>query len=186
MADVQKALETQIRNIETRTGKTMKQLIALVRNSGLAKHGEIVSLLKTDLGLGHGDANTIAHLAKQDAQPAANPDADPLDALYVGPKAALRPIHDALLKQLNKLGDFETAPKQKYVSYRRKKQFAMIGPATNTRVELGLNIKELSGSARLEKLPPGKMCQYQVRLTEAAQVDAELATWIKAAYDAAG
>ena len=186
MADVQKALETQIRNIETRTGKTMKQLIALVHGSGLAKHGEIVTMLKTDLGLGHGDANTIAHLAKQEAQPATNPDADPLDALYVGPKAALRPIHEVLLKQLDKLGPFETAPKQKYVSYRRKKQFAMIGPATNTRVEMGLNIKELAGSERLEKLPPGKMCQYQVKLTDAAQVDTELSAWIKAAYDAAG
>lgn len=186
MADPQKALETQLRNIQARTGKSLEQLVALVKGSGLAKHGEIVAMLKADLGLGHGDANTLAHVAKQAGSTPAADAGDPLDALYTGPKAALRPIHEALLKQLGKLGGFEAAPKQKYVSYRRKKQFAMIGPATNTRVDLGLNSKALPDSPRLEKLPAGQMCQYRVKLTEAGQVDAELAGWIKLAYDAAG
>jgi hypothetical protein len=53
-------------------------------------------------------------------------------------------------------------------------------------VELGLNIKELPDSPRLEKLPVGKMCNFQVKITDAAQVDAELVAWIKTAYDAAG
>ena len=186
MADLQKALGTQLRNIQARTGKSLDELFAFVRGSGLSKHGEIVAHLKAELGLGHGDANTLAHAAKQAAAPAPAAAGDPLDALYTGPKAALRPIHEALLKKMKSLGDFETAPKQKYVSYRRKKQFAMIGPPTNSRVELGLNIKELPASPRLEKLPPGKMCNYQVKLTDASQVDAELAGWIKQAYAAAG
>ena len=185
MADVQKALATQIKNIEARTGKTLKQLIAHVRDSRLEKHSEIVSMLKSSLGLGHGDANTIAHSAKEAGKTSAPP-ADPLDAIYVGPKAALRPVHDSLLTHLYQLGTFEIAPKQKYVSYRRKRQFAMIGPATNTRVEVGLNIKELPSSPRLEKLPAGQMCNYRVKLTDSTQVDSELVAWIKAAYDAAG
>lgn len=186
MADLQKALATQVKNIEARTGKTLAQLIALVRDAGLEKHGDVVNMLKSGLGLGHGDANTIAHLAKETANTSQRSSADPLDALYIGPKAALRPIHDSLLTRLNQLGGFEAAPKQKYVSYRRKKQFAMIGPATNARVEVGLNIKELPSSPRLEKLPAGQMCNFRVKLTDAAQVDSELAAWIKAAYEAAG
>ena len=186
MSDIGKALTTQIKNIEARTGKTMDQLKSLVQKSGLSKHGEIVGMLKSDLGLGHGDANTIAHLAKAPVQTQDCAAADPLDALYVGPKAALRQIHESLLVHLTKFGAFESAPKQKYVSYRRKKQFVMIGPATNTRVELGLNIKELPSSPRLEKLPAGQMCNFRVKLTDAAQVDAELVAWAKAAYDAAG
>ncbi len=185
MTDVQKALATQLKNIEARTGKTLDQLIAHVRESGLEKHSEIVSMLKSSLGLGHGDANTIAHSAKEAGTPSISP-ADPLDALYVGPKVALRPVHDSLLTHLLQFGTFETAPKQKYVSYRRKRQFAMIGPATNTRVEVGLNIKELPSSPRLEKLPAGQMCNFRVKLTDAAQVDSELVAWIKAAYEAAG
>lgn len=185
MTDIQKAVETQLRNIQARTGKTLDELFAFIRASGLAKHGEIVAHLKAELGLGHGDANTLAHAAKQAIAPKPAAE-DPLDALYTGPKAALRPIHEALLSKMKPLGGFEAAPKQKYISYRRKKQFAMIGPPTHSRVELGLNIKELPDSPRLEKLPPGKMCNYQVRLTEVSQVDAELAGWIRQAFDAAG
>lgn len=186
MADPKQALETQLRNIQARTGKSLDELVALVKGSGLVKHGEIVAMLKADLGLGHGDANTLAHVAKQAGSAPAADEGDPLDALYAGPKAALRPIHEALLKHMGKLGAFEAAPKQKYISYRRKKQFAMIGPPANSRVELGLNIKLLPDSPRLEKLPAGQMCNYRVKLTDAAQVDAELAGWIKLAYEAVG
>jgi hypothetical protein len=183
MADQDKALATQLANIEARSGRSIEQLKAWVQASGLGKHGEIVARLKAELGMGHGDANLIAHLARQPAEPAAG---DPLDALYVGAKAALRPIHEALLAGMQGLGVFEAAPKKSYISYRRKKQFAMIGPATNTRVELGLNIKSLDASPRLEALSAGQMCSFRVRLTEAAQVDDEVLGWVRAAYDAAG
>lgn len=186
MADLQKPQATQIKNIEARTGRPMDQLVAHVRASGLGKHGEIVGMLKRDFGIGHGDANLVAHLSKGAAAEPENAPGDPLDALYAGPKAALRPIHDALLVHLERFGAFEVAPKQKYVSYRRRKQFAMIGPATNTRVEVGLNVKALPDSPRLEKLPAGQMCNFRVRLTEVAQVDDELVDWLRAAYEAAG
>ena len=60
---VDKALATQIANIEKKTGKSLADLVKLVKASGLAKHGEIRDMLKTQLGLGHGDANTVAHMA---------------------------------------------------------------------------------------------------------------------------
>jgi predicted transport protein len=186
MSDIQKAQATQVKNIESRTGKTLDQLIAHVKSSKISKHTEIVNMLKADYSLGFGDANAIAHLAKQSDKVNDSSSSDPLDELYVGPKAALRKIHDSLLKQMNGFGVFEATPKQKYVSYRRKKQFAMIGPATNTRVDLGLNIKELPDSPRLEKLPAGKMCNFQVKITDSVQVDSELVAWIKMAYDTAG
>jgi len=167
MADPDKALATQLANIETRTGKSLAELTRLVKGSGLAKHGQLVAMLKDTLGMGHGDANTVVHLAlKSDGQrAAADAGLSPgqvLDGLYTGPKAALRPIHDRLLKEMRKLGEFEEAPKKTYVSYRRKKQFAMIGPATNTRVEVGLNVKGLKASPRLQELPPGQMIIHQL------------------------
>lgn len=147
-------------------------------------------MLKTTLGMGHGDANTLVHtVLKSDGQSAAAAQglsADQvLDGLYVGPKAALRPIHDALLAELRKLGPFEEAPKKTYVSYRRKKQFVMIGPATNTRVEVGLNMKGQKATDRLQELPAGQMCNYKVKLTDAREVDPELLGWIRTAYAAA-
>jgi Domain of unknown function (DUF5655)/Domain of unknown function (DUF4287) len=183
MSTPDQAMATQIANIQKKTGKTLAELTALVKASGLAKHGEIRDMLKSKLGLGHGDANTIAHVALAPAEPAAG---DPLDAIYAGPKAALRPIHDKLMKAIAKLGDFEIAPKKANVSLRRKKQFALLGPATNTRFEVGLNMKGVPGTERLLEQPPGGMCQYKVKLTSADEVDAELIAWIKQAYDAAG
>lgn len=191
MADLDKALATQLSNIEKRTGKTLAQLAAILKGSGLAKHGELVAMLKSKLGMGHGDANTLVHtVLKSDGQSAAAAQGlsaeQVLDGLYVGPKAALRPIHDKLLVAMRKLGEFEDAPKKSYVSYRRKKQFAMIGPATNTRVELGLNMKGVKATPRLEELPAGQMCSYKVKLSDAKEVDAELISWIKTAYETAG
>ena len=111
---------------------------------------------------------------------------DVLAEIYSGPKAALRPVHDRLMEHIGAFGEFEVAPKKGYVSLRRKKQFAMIGPATNTRVEVGINSKALAGGDRLLAQPPKGMCDFKVKLSDAAEVDAELIGWIRAAYDAAG
>lgn len=186
-----KAVATQLANIEKRTGKTLDELTKFVLASGLGKHGEIRDMLKTKLGMGHGDANTMAHYALKTSSFAAEADQptsedDVLDALYTGPKAALRPIHEKLMAGIRKFGDFEIAPKKTYVSLRRKKQFAMIGPATNTRVEVGLNMKGVKASKRLEAQPEKSMCQYKVKLTDSAEVDAELLGWLRTAFDAAG
>ena len=105
--------------------------------------------------------------------------AEVLDEIYSGAKASLRPIHEAVMMEITKLGEFEIVPKKGYVSLRRKKQFAMLGPATNKRLELGLNVKDLPPSERLIEQPKGSMCNYVVKLTDVGQVDAELATWAK-------
>ena len=186
MADPQAALATQMRNIETKTGKTFAQLCKLIADSGLAKVGEQRSMLMEKLSLGYGDANTLAIMAKNAAAPAPAADADPLDAIYNGPKAALRALHERLSAEIDKLGPYENAPKKTYISMRRKKQFAMLGPATKDQIELGLNAKALPASPRLKALPPGGMCQYSVRLSGPDEVNAELMGWVRAAYDAAG
>ncbi|NOT60700.1 MAG: DUF4287 domain-containing protein [Acidobacteria bacterium] len=189
MSDVEKAIATQLANIEKRSGKSLAELAALVRASGLAKHGEIRDMLKRDLGLGHGDANTLTHhvLQSDGASAAAGHSADEvLAGIYVGAKTALRPIHERLMAEIGKFGEFEIAPKKTYVSLRRKKQFAMIGPATATQVEVGLNVKDLMPTERLIELPPKGMCNYKVRLSNEAEVDAVLLGWIKAAFDSAG
>lgn len=191
MTDLDKAVATQLSNIVKRTGKSIPELTAIVKGSGLSKHGELVTMLKSTLGMGHGDANTLVHtVLKSDGQSAAAAQGlsaeQVLDGLYTGPKEVLRPIHDKLIVAIRKFGDFEEAPKKTYVSYRRKKQFAMIGPATNTRVEVGLNMKGVEATDRLQQLPAGQMCNYKVKLTDAKEVDAELIAWIKTAYEAAG
>jgi hypothetical protein len=186
MADPAAALATQLKNIESRTGKRLDELRHMIAGSGLHKHGEIRSWLMGELALGYGDANALAHLALKEQAPAATPDDDPLDAIYAGPKAALRPLHERVMAELRRLGTFEVAPKKTYLSLRRRKQFAMLGPATKDQIEIGLNVKELPAHPRLKPQPAGKMCNFTLRLSQASEVDATLRAWLRAAFDAAG
>ena len=72
MTDLDKALATQLANIEKRSGKSLAELAAFIKASGLSRHGEIRDLLKRDLELGHGDANTLVHhVLKSDGASAA-------------------------------------------------------------------------------------------------------------------
>ncbi len=194
MADPQAATLTQLRNIQARTGKTIAELHAAIAASGLAKVGERRSWAMAQFKLGYGDANALALWMGKPlpdlggGAPAAAPTeaGDPLDAIYTGAKAHLRPLHEAVVAAFAAFGSFEQAPKKAYVSLRRKKQFAMLGPATKDLLEMGLNAKLLPAHARLKVLPPGGMCNYSVRLGQASEVDATLLAWARTAYDAAG
>ncbi len=195
MADPAAATISQLKNIQARTGKTIAELHAAVAASGAAKHGERRSWLMERFKLGYGDANAVAlfigkplpDLAGAAASATSTaPDGDPLDAIYTGAKAALRPLHEAVMLQVRALGAFEAAPKKTYISLRRRKQFAMVGPATKDSVEIGLNAKDLPTHARLKLQPPGSMCNATTRITNATDIDAQLQGWLRKAYDAAG
>ena len=191
ISSVDQAYETQVKNIQIKTGKTSDELSAIIQNSGVTKHTEIRDMLMRELSLGHGDANALVHYVLQsDGERAAKAKGATIDdvasELYSGAKASLRPIHDRLMEEVDRFGSFEIAPKKGYLSLRRKKQFAMIGPATNTRIEVGLNMKGADATARLIELPAGGMCNYKVKIADIKEVDEELLAWIKRAYDSSG
>ena len=189
MSSLDQAVQTQLNNIQKKTGKSLAELAAIAQKSGLTKHGELRDMFKEKLGLGHGDANSLVHaiLASDGTRAAEGKNEDAvLDEIYSGAKAGMRPIHEALMKHITKFGEFEIVPKKGYVSLRRKKQFTMIGPKTNTRFEVGINAKDLKKNARLLEQPKGSMCNYIVQINDAQEVDAELVAWIKSAFEDAG
>ncbi|HQV63364.1 MAG TPA: DUF5655 domain-containing protein, partial [Anaerolineales bacterium] len=189
MSSLDQAVQTQLNNIQKKTGKSLTELTAIAQKSGLTKHGELRDMFKEKLGLGHGDANSLVHaiLASDGTRAAEGKNEDVvLDEIYSGAKAGMRPIHEALMKHITKFGEFEIVPKKGYVSLRRKKQFAMIGPKTNTRFEVGINAKDLKKNARLLEQPKGSMCNYIVQINDAQEVDAELVAWVKSAFEDAG
>jgi Domain of unknown function (DUF5655)/Domain of unknown function (DUF4287) len=184
MSDLEKALATQVSNIEKRAGKPIAALLEAVRKSGIEKHGEMRSMVMESFKLGYGDANMIVTLARK-ALSQGEANRDPLDEIYTGNKAGLRPIHERLLRAIEKFGEFEIAPKKGYVSLRRSKQFAMIGPKSQERIEVGINLKSDAGAKRFVAQKPGGMCQYVVSLTALKDVDGELLAVLKKAYDSA-
>ncbi len=126
MSTLDQARDTQLKNIQAKTGKSLAELTALIQSSGLTKHGEIRDMLIREFGLGYGDATMLVHFALQsDGQSAAQATGasldDVVDEIYAGVKADLRPIHDRLMAALNQFGEFEVVPKKGYVSLRAKK-----------------------------------------------------------------
>lgn len=191
MSSLDKAVTTQLQNIEKKSGKTLDELTRMVQNSGLTKHSELRQMIIDTLGLGHGDANALVHYALQSdgtraAEARGLEGSALLDELYNGAKAPLRPVHEQIMATLSTFGDFETVPKKGYLSLRRKKQFAMLGPGSKGRLEVGINAKGLPAAGRLLEQPAGGMCNYKVFLTDPAQVDGELLGWLRQAYDSAG
>jgi hypothetical protein len=179
MPTVEQGLATQIANIERTSGRTMAEWRTAIRERGLSKHGEIVAWLKEDHGMSHGNANRVALEAlKADTQPAD----DPLDAMYAGPKAALRPLHERVIELARSYGsDVELAPKKAWVSVRRTKQFATVGPASASNLEVCLNL-DRQPTDRLEA-PTQGMLPRRVRLASDDDLDAEFRGWLREAYD---
>jgi hypothetical protein len=194
MADPEAARLNQLRNIQAKTGKTIVELHEVLTHSGLGKVGQHRTLLMERFKLGYGDANTVALFYGKPMPPLDGKSftklderlVDPLDSIYTGAKADLRPLHAEVFAMIGKIGPFEEAPKKSYISLRRKKQFAMVGPATKDLIEVGLNAKDLAPTSRLKLMPPGGMCQYSVRIGSSGDLDQELKAWIKSAYDLAG
>lgn len=183
MADVDQAKASQLRNIEAKTGRKIQAMCGEVRASGKVKHGEVRSWLMERFSLGYGDANALAHAASGDTAAGSDVE-DPLTHIYSGKKEHLRAIHDAMLAVLTSWGECELAPKKAYVSFRRKKQFAMLGPKNASEAELGINLKEQIVSNRIVQQKPGGMCQYAVTLSDPKDIDQEVLTVLRRAFDA--
>lgn len=175
-----KALQTMINNMPDKTGKSLGEWKAILKKKAFAKHSEGVKYLKSEHGVTHGFANTIVTLSKDEDKS----DTTLLDNQYRG-KENLLPIYNKLLSVISKLGkDITITPKKTSVSIIRKRQFVLIKPASKTRVDLGLKIKDKATGERLENSGPfGTMCTHRVRLHDVKEVDKELTAWIKEAYE---
>ena len=179
---MEKALQTMIDNIPEKTGKSLNEWKTILKEKSFAKHSEGVNYLKKEHGVTHGFANTIVILSKEEN----HAPIDLVDQQYKG-KESLLPIYEKLLLVIKPFGDDITiTPKKTTVSIIRKKQFALIKPATKTRIDLGLKIKDKPTTERLESSGPfGSMCTHRVQLTDTNQVDKELTDWLKEAYEKA-
>ncbi|MGE5348696.1 MAG: DUF4287 domain-containing protein [Actinomycetota bacterium] len=182
-----KGIETMISNLHKSTGKTLEEWIAIVKKGSFAKHGEIISFLKEKHGLTYGYANLVAHrLNGSDAGSVENKD-ELIEKQYQG-KEHFKPLYDQLMGEILKFGaDIEVAPKNAYVSLRRKKQFAMLQPATKTRFEIAVNLKGQAPTGRLEAVTASNaMCSHRINIADAREIDSEVIGWLKLAYDNAG
>lgn len=166
-----------------KTGKNLKHWIAVVKKTGLEKHGEILKHLKSEHGFTHGFANFVSLKARA-TDAGSFSEKDLIEAQYKG-KETLQPLYQRLDSKIKKFGtDVTVTPKKDSVSYIRKHQFALIKPATKTRIDLGLKLKDKPVQGKLENSGPfGAMCTHRVKIESEKDITDEVLNWIKEAYE---
>lgn len=179
--------DTMIKNLKEKYGKSLEEWVEVVKKTGIQKHGEIIKFLKSEHGFTHGFANLVSMKARGTDSASADSADSLVDDQYKG-KESLRPIYEKLIGEIKKFGnDVEVAPKRAYVSLRRKKQFALVQPSTKTRLDIGINLKGFEATERLEASGSfNAMCSHRVRTSETGDIDNDLISWLRQAYDQAG
>src|SRR5690606_9643005 len=178
-----KATISMIENLRKNTGKSLEQWIDIVLNNQFTTHGEAMKFLKETHGLTHGFANLVVLNARQtDSGSSTNPESL-ITKQYQG-KEHFKPIYDKIITEIKAFGnDIEIAPKNAYVSLRRKKQFATLTPATKTRFEVGINLRGQEPQGILNAAKPNSMCSHIISLSGINDVDDKVISWIQLAYN---
>jgi hypothetical protein len=192
-------LQKWIAELKGKTGRSLEEWVALVKESGPADEKECRDWLKAEHGLGTNSAWWLAEraLAKDDKGIAED---DPetylqaaeayVETMFAGNRAGLRPIYDALLKLGLGIGpDARACPCKTIVPLYRNHVFAEIKPATRTRIDLGFALGDRPLVGRL--LDTGGVQKKnritrRIPITSLADIDDEVKRWLKTAYDLDG
>jgi hypothetical protein len=182
-----------IANLPGKTGRSLEEWIALVKESGPAGEKERRQWLKSVHQLGTNAAWWIAERAEGKGAEDDDPDAylkaaeGYVEAMFAGPKAGLRPIYEELLKVILKLGrDVRICPCKTIVPAYRQHVFAQIKPTNRTRLDLGFALGGRACTGRL--IDTGGFAKkdrisHRIPITSLAEIDQEVKHWLEAAYE---
>lgn len=187
-----KMMQDWIATLRQKTGRSLEEWLKLARKS-CRDETTARTWLKNEHKLGTNSAWWIAERAfKPDEQFDDDPQkylrlaAGYVQDMYAGPKAALKPIHDELIRLARGLGDdVQVCPCKTIVPLYRKHVFAQIKPATRTRIDFGLALGDTKAQGRL--IDTGGFARkdritHKFELTSPEQIDAEVKRWLKIAY----
>jgi Domain of unknown function (DUF5655)/Domain of unknown function (DUF4287) len=182
-----------VQTLPEKTGRSLEEWIRLVQDEGPATEPERRDWLKVTHKLGTNSASWIAERSvgkgEETGDPQAYLKAAPgyVDAMLAGPKAALRPIYEALLDLGLAVGpDAKACPGETIVPLYRNHVFAQIKPTTKTRIDFGLALKDTPATGRL--IDTGGYAKkdritHRFAITTLAEIDDEVLRWLKKAYE---
>jgi hypothetical protein len=181
-----------IAELPDKTGRSLEKWLRLVKEEGPPTEKERRDWLKKEHGLGTNAAWWIAERAEGKGEED-SPEgylkaaAGWVEAMYAGPKAALRPLHDRLLQLGRSLGpDVRVCPCQTIVPLYRNHVFAQIKPATRTRIDFGLALGDIQATGRL--IDTGGFAKkdritHRIPITTLDEINAEVERWLRKAYE---
>jgi hypothetical protein len=171
--------------LEKETGRSFEHWVELGRKKGPKDSKGLREWYRST----HGFSNMHAHwLAGAVLEPETDyGDPEPMvDALYSGDRAALRPVHEAVVDVLLGLGEDVTVTSCKtMVPAYRKHVFAELSPTSEgVQVQMSLGDAPFRGRlARATKRMPGDRLTHEVVVRTRKDVDRELAAWLGRAYE---
>lgn len=179
--------EKVIGNLEARTGHGLEYWKAIVRAYGPGKFLERVERLKREHRIGHSTAGIIVAQADKPDDYVSPTDEELIACQYAG-KESLLPIYERVAATARALGsDVELSARNTYVSMIRRRQFGIIQPSTKTRVDVGLKLRGVEPTIRLQaagSFGSGGVT-HRVSISSPKEVDPELIAWVKQAYEGA-
>jgi hypothetical protein len=192
-----------VAELKGKTGRSLDDWMAFIRKSAPKDEKTCRQWLKDEHGIGGNTAWWLAEKAFGDTGTfEESPEtylaaaAKYVERMYSGPKVALRPIHDALVRLGRGLGaDVKVCPCKTIVPLFRNHVIAQIKPSTRTRIDFGLALGPLvkAGKPRLPKrlintggLAKKERITHRFEITAVDQVDAAVETWLRRAYELDG
>ena len=184
-----------VTELKEKTGRTLEEWIALVKNEGPKDEKSRRAWLKTKHKMGTNSAWWIAERADGKGGEEDTPEAYLKTAVvyveeqYAGPKEKLRPIFEELLKIGKSLGDDAKAcPCKTIVPLYRDHVFAQIKPTTNSRIDLGFALAHYKGKLPKRLIDTGGLAKkdritHRIELSSTQQIDAEVKKWLETAYE---
>jgi hypothetical protein len=182
-----------IDELPAKTGRSLAQWIELVQKHGPTTEKERRDWLKGKHGMGTNSAWWIAERAEGKGGEDGDPDAylraaeAYVKAMYAGPKAGLKPIHDRLIELGLALGiDVKICPCQTIVPLYRNHVFAQIKPSTRTRIDLGLALRDMVAQDRL--IDTGGFAKkdritHRIPIASLDEIDIGVERWLRKAYE---
>jgi hypothetical protein len=181
-------LQAYFDTIKVKTGKTPEDFRRLAEKNGLlrpgVKTGQIVAWLNKDFGLGRGHAMAIALTFRQATQPEVTTDEGIADH-FKGDRARWRKSYEQLVASVGAFGPgVSVAPTASYLNIIHDgKKFAIL-QITRDRLDVGIKLKGEAPDARFEAAGAwNSMVTHSVRISEPKQIDRQVLTRLKRAFD---
>jgi hypothetical protein len=184
-----------VAELKPKTGRSLEEWIALLKKDGPKDDQSRRTWLKSRHNLGTNSAWWIAERAEGKGTEEDAPEkylasaAQYVEDQYAGKKYALRPIYNELLSLGKSLGpDVKACPCKTTVPLYREHVFAQIKPTTNSRIDLGLCFTTYKGRLPKRLIDTGGLAKkdritHRIEVSSPSDIDAELKTWLRAAYD---
>jgi predicted transport protein len=173
-------------SLAQRTGRPLDEWVALVRASGIdpLDQNAVRKWLRSSRGIPQNSQWAIADAAARDAGWVRPTVAEYVDGQYSGPKAALRPVYDALAAAIGELGgDVTVEGRSTYTPFVRGRQFAAVAAATRDRVDLGLRFTDPPPAGRLQPATAPGQATHKIALRSVQDLDDEVLHLLRIAYE---